>query len=254
MAELKIEYLLATDLVPYESNSRTHSQQQVDQIKRSMNEFGFTNPILLDEHNGIIAGHGRLQAAQELGTKLVPTITLKGLTKAQRKAYVIADNQLALNAGWDFDALRVEIEDLDSLDFNLELLGFGEEELERILDIEEIPDSDSIYSDKITVPTYDPSNKKPPVVDLYEDEKAMELIVDIKESKLPQEEKDFLMAAASRHIVFNYSKVADFYSHSSKECQELMEKSALVIVDYRQAIANGFAHLTEKIDDLIGEE
>jgi ParB family transcriptional regulator, chromosome partitioning protein len=78
MADLQIEYVLATDLVPYENNSRTHSQQQVDQIKRSMTEFGFTNPILVDEHNGIIAGHGRLQAAQELGIKLVPTITLKG--------------------------------------------------------------------------------------------------------------------------------------------------------------------------------
>lgn len=147
MAELKIEYLLATDLVPYENNSRTHSQQQVDQIKRSMNEFGFTNPILLDENNGIIAGHGRLQAAQELGIVLVPTITLKGLTKAQRKAYVIADNQLALNAGWDFDALRIEIEDLDSLDFNLGLLGFGEQELERILGIEEIPYADEFTGD-----------------------------------------------------------------------------------------------------------
>ena len=139
MAELKIEYLLATDLVPYENNSRTHSQQQVDQIKRSMSEFGFTNPILLDENNGIIAGHGRLQAAQELGTKLVPTITLKGLTKAQRKAYVIADNQLALNAGWDFDALRIEIEDLDSLDFDLNFLGFNDQELANIIDgLEEI--------------------------------------------------------------------------------------------------------------------
>ncbi len=134
MADLQIEYVLATDLVPYENNSRTHSQQQVDQIKRSMNEFGFTNPILLDEHNGIIAGHGRLQAAQELGIVLVPTITLKGLTEAQRKAYVIADNQLALNAGWDFDALNVEINNLDLLNFDLNILGFNDQELANIID------------------------------------------------------------------------------------------------------------------------
>lgn len=139
MADLKIEYILATDLVPYENNSRTHSQQQVDQIKRSMNEFGFTNPILIDEHNGIIAGHGRLQAAQELGIKLVPTILLEGLTEAQRKAYVIADNQLALNAGWDLDALRIEINDLDSLNFDLSFLGFNDQELANIIDgLEEI--------------------------------------------------------------------------------------------------------------------
>jgi ParB family transcriptional regulator, chromosome partitioning protein len=135
MADLQIEYVLATDLVPYENNSRTHSQQQVDQIKRSMTEFGFTNPILIDERNGIIAGHGRLQAAQELGIKLVPTITLKGLTEAQRKAYVIADNQLALNAGWDLDALRFEIESLNDEDFDLSLIGFDSDELGKLLDI-----------------------------------------------------------------------------------------------------------------------
>jgi len=136
MSELKIEYISATDLVPYENNSRTHSQQQVDQIKRSMTEFGFTNPILIDEHNSIIAGHGRLQAAQELGIKLVPTITLKGLTKAQRKAYVIADNKLALNAGWDLDVLRLEIDLLGSMDFDLDLLGFDFKELSTLTDID----------------------------------------------------------------------------------------------------------------------
>jgi DNA modification methylase len=138
MSELKIEYILATDLVPYENNSRTHSQQQVDQIKRSMTEFGFTNPILVDEHNGIIAGHGRLQAAQELGIKLVPTITLKGLREAQRKAYVIADNQLALNAGWDLDTLKSELLTLKDVDYDLTLMGFDNDFLNGILqDVEE---------------------------------------------------------------------------------------------------------------------
>jgi DNA modification methylase len=138
MADLQIEYVLATDLVPYENNSRTHSQQQVDQIKRSMTEFGFTNPILVDEHNGIIAGHGRLQAAQELGIKLVPTITLKGLTEAQRKAYVIADNQLALNAGWDLDTLKSELLTLKDVDYDLTLMGFDNDFLNGILqDVEE---------------------------------------------------------------------------------------------------------------------
>jgi len=102
---------------------------------------------LLGDGNEVVAGHGRLQAALRLNLDFVPTITLEGLTKAQRKAYVIADNQLALNAGWDFDALRIEIEDLDSLDFNLGLLGFGEQELERILGIEEIPDADEFTGD-----------------------------------------------------------------------------------------------------------
>lgn len=147
MSELKIKYVPTKHLEPYSGNSRTHSTDQIDQIVRSINEFGFTNPILLGDGNEVVAGHGRLQAALRLNLDFVPTITLEGLTKAQRKAYVIADNQLALNAGWDFDALRIEIEDLDSLDFNLGLLGFGEQELERILGIEEIPDADEFTGD-----------------------------------------------------------------------------------------------------------
>jgi len=103
-----------------------------------MTEFGFTNPILVDEHNGIIAGHGRLQAAQELGIVLVPTITLKGLTEAQRKAYVIVDNQLALNAGWDLDTLKSELLTLKDVDYDLTLMGFDNDFLNGILqDVEE---------------------------------------------------------------------------------------------------------------------
>lgn len=133
MADLKIDYISASDLVPYENNSRTHSKEQVEQIKRSMTEFGFTNPILIDEHNGIIAGHGRLQAAQELGIKLVPTILLEGLTEAQRKAYVIADNKLALNADWDLDILKFELDSLKNEDFDLSLLGFDANEISGLI-------------------------------------------------------------------------------------------------------------------------
>jgi hypothetical protein len=190
-------------------------------------------------------------AARKLGMKEVPVMVAEGWTDAQKRAYVIADNKLAMNAGWDDEMLRLELAELGDLGFDVELTGFNDKELKSILDTAA---AEGIYSNKIAVPTYEPSNKKPSIADLYDDKKAMDLIFDIKESKLPQAEKDFLMAAASRHIVFNYSKVADFYSHSSKECQELMEKSALVIVDYKQAIENGFVHLTSQIDDLNGEE
>ena len=98
---LSIEYRNINDLIPYVNNSRTHSDEQVTQIAASIKEFGFTNPILIDEQGGVIAGHGRVMAAKKLGLEQVPTITLAGLSDAQRKAYVIADNKLALNAGWD---------------------------------------------------------------------------------------------------------------------------------------------------------
>jgi hypothetical protein len=123
-------------LIPYAMNSRTHSPEQVAQIAASIKEFGFTNPILTDGENGIIAGHGRVMAAQKLGLESVPCIELKYLTEIQRKAYVIADNKLALNAGWDIDALNVEIEALALVDFNIDLLGFTAEELLAMKPIE----------------------------------------------------------------------------------------------------------------------
>ena len=130
---LQIEYKETAKLIPYVNNSRTHSDEQIKQVASSIKEFGFTNPILIDEKDGIIAGHGRLLAAQLLDMQEVPTIRLVGLTQAQVKAYVIADNKLALNSGWDVEKLRLEIEDLDSLGLDLELLGFGEVELDSIL-------------------------------------------------------------------------------------------------------------------------
>ena len=129
---LEVAYIATTDVIPYANNPRTHSEQQVAQVAASIKEFGFTNPILLDEHNGIIAGHGRLAAAQKLGLDLVPTITLAGLTEAQRKAYVMADNKLTENSRWDYDLLSVEIDRLEELDFDLSLLGFSDVELEGI--------------------------------------------------------------------------------------------------------------------------
>ena len=119
-------------LVPFAINPRTHSEEQVAQIAASIKEFGFTNPILLDGENGLIAGHGRLAAARLLGIKKVPCIELGHLTEAQKRAYIIADNKLALNAGWDDELLRLEMLDLKDLDFNLDLLGFDASELADI--------------------------------------------------------------------------------------------------------------------------
>jgi site-specific DNA-methyltransferase (adenine-specific) len=138
MAELKITYCDPADIIPYAMNSRTHSDEQVNQVAASIKEFGFTNPILVDEFNIIIAGHGRLLAAKKLGLNQVPTITLEGLTEAQRKAYVIADNKLALNAGWDDQALQAELERLKELDFDLELTGFDPDELAKLLEPEQV--------------------------------------------------------------------------------------------------------------------
>lgn len=146
MTKLKIVYRQTSDLIPYARNSRTHSELQVAQIASSIKEFGFTSPILLDGENGIIAGHGRYQAAIKMAMREVPTIDLSHLTESQKRAYVIADNKIALNSGWDEQMLELEIQDLRDAGFNIDLLAFDPSELKSasvdysVLDDEEIDD------------------------------------------------------------------------------------------------------------------
>jgi DNA modification methylase len=144
---VKITQKLVTELIPYVKNSRTHSDEQVAQIAASIKEFGWTNPILIDGDNGIIAGHGRLMAARKLGHKEVPTIELKDLTETQKKAYIIADNRLALNAGWDNEMLTIELNDLLADGFALDILGFDPKEIAALLEpevVEGLTDEDAV--------------------------------------------------------------------------------------------------------------
>lgn len=133
MPDLRIDYRPVETLIPYAKNARTHSPEQIEQIAASIREFSWTNPILIDPDGGIIAGHGRLMAAQKLGMADVPCIVIAGLTEAQRRALVIADNRLAENAGWDLDLLRSEIGALQDADFDVSLLGWDDDALAEIM-------------------------------------------------------------------------------------------------------------------------
>ena len=138
----KIERKKVDDLIPYARNARTHSDEQVAQLAASIKEWGWTTPVLVDEDGEIIAGHGRVMAARKLGIEEVPTMTATGWSKAQKQAYVLADNQLPKNAGWDMDLLSVEMKDLDSGGFDLSLMGFGDEEMKQwFLDTDFVPES-----------------------------------------------------------------------------------------------------------------
>lgn len=139
---LSVKYLKLTDLEPYPSNARTHSDEQIAQIMASIQEFGFTNPLLIDENKGIIAGHGRAAAAQRLDMDKVPTLTLEGLSEAQRRAYAIADNKLALNAGWDIELLTQEVSELLNMDFDVGLMGFSADEIQGLLRTEHEDEDD----------------------------------------------------------------------------------------------------------------
>jgi len=148
----KVERRNVADLIPYARNSRTHSAEQVSQIAASIKEWGWTVSVLIEADGGLIAGHGRILAAQKLGIKDVPCMVAEGWTDAQKKAYVIADNKLALNAGWDDAMLKVEMGELDALDFDLSLTGFGAdefaaffvEETEGLTDEDAVPDAPAV--------------------------------------------------------------------------------------------------------------
>ena len=161
---MEIIYKKVQDLIPYVNNSRTHSEEQVNQICASINEFGFTNPLLIDEKDSIIAGHGRLIASKKLGMEEVPCIVLKGLTEAQKKAYIIADNKMALNAGWDEELLKIELENLKELDFDLELTGFNIDELDELFKEDE--EEQEIIEDDFDIEP--PEEPKAKLGDIYQ--------------------------------------------------------------------------------------
>lgn len=148
------------DLIPYARNSRTHNEEQIAQIMASIKEFGFTNPILIGGDNVIIAGHGRLLAAQRLGLKEVPVIRLPDLTETQRKALVIADNKIALNAGWDEKMLALEMKELEESDFNLDILGFSEDELKELENFGEPQTETKSEDDEIPEAPVEPVTKR----------------------------------------------------------------------------------------------
>ena len=246
MTDLAIEYLPLTDLVPYARNARTHSAAQVSQIAASVREFGWTNPVLVDDIGGIIAGHGRVMAAQLLGMDQVPCIRLLGLTKTQQRAYALADNRLALNAGWDAEMLAVELDELRDDGFNLSLLGFESEELNELIGTPNIKEEIG-YTRKIETPVYTPKGTKPAVEELFNREKADALLEQIAKADLTPDERLFLTLAAARHVVFDYHNIAEFYCHAPQHVQALMEDSALVIIDFDKAIENGYVQLSQKL-------
>lgn len=253
---MQTEFKIAktVDLIPYARNSRTHSDAQVAKIAASIKEFGFLNPVIVDGDNGIIAGHGRIMAAQKLGIEEVPTIEAAYLSEAQKRAYIIADNRLALDAGWDDELLKIELKDLDVLNFDLTLTGFDLEELADLFDDKaDGLDNAENYSRKVEAPIYKITGEKPKVSDLYDRSVAESLISDIDAADIDKDIADFLKAAADRHTAFNFRNIAEFYAHSDATVQGLMEKSALVIIDFDQAVELGFVKLSEDMMGQVGK-
>lgn len=230
------------ELIPYENNPRKNDDA-VDKVALSISAFGFKVPIVVDANNVIVTGHTRLKAAKKLGLSTVPVIKADDLTDEQIKAFRLADNKVAEFSEWDEEKLMKELEALGDIDMSLYGFEFPEED--------EGEGEDDTYSGSTNIPQYDVTGDVPDLSELVDEVKTNELLDEIENSGLSYDEKAFLKKAAQRHLVFNYKKVAEYYAAASEEMQELMEKSALVIIDYNDAIANGYTVLSQKIKNLM---
>lgn len=238
------------EIKPYEHNAKRHPQEQIEQIKKSIEEFGNNDPIAIDENNTIIEGHGRYYALKELGYNEVECIRLDHLSEEQKKAYILVHNKLTMNSDFDFEILDSELNNI--ININMEDYGF---EFDIDLGIEEdLEEKENPYTAKINIPQYEIKGEEPEINELFDYNKTQELIDEIEASNITQEQKDFLIKGAMRHIAFNYSNIAEYYAHQDKEMQELMEKSALVIIDYEDAIRYGYAELIKGIEEVAEDE
>jgi len=213
----------------------------------SIKEFGFRIPILIRSDGLIIDGHLRKKAAVALGMTELPCIVADDMTDTQIKAFRLVANQSTNWATWDIKLLELELEDLKLENFNIDLIGFDDSVLEDTTNTQR----ESPYTAKIESPVYHPTGPCPNIKELVNLTKTKQLLQKIDESNLPEEEKEFLRLAAQRHTVFDYKNIAEYYAHASKEMQELMEDSALVIIDFNKAIEHGFVKL---VDDLAALE
>lgn len=243
---MNIQDIKIKNLKPYDKNPR-HNDQAVDYVAESIQQFGFKVPIVVDKENVIVAGHTRYKAAKKLGINVVPCIVADDLTDEQIKAFRLADNKVSEFAEWDFDLLDEELKDI----FDIDMSDFGfsdlEEETQDIL-------TDEKYTTKVDVPHYEITGEKPDISQLVDTSKSEQMIEKIKNSNITQDQKNFLIAATYRHNVFNYAKIAEYYAHQDEEMQALMEESALVVIDYDDAIKNGYIHLKKEIGEMYDED
>ncbi len=242
--ELNIVYKDIKELKPYKKNAKKHPKEQVERIANSIKEFGFTQPVIIDKNNCVVAGHGRILGAKKAGLKQVPTVMLEELTEEQIKAYRLVDNKLN-ESDWDNVLLEQELEELRET-MQMDLFGFDF--------AEELEEEEKKYTMKTNIPQYEIKGDCPDITELVDIVKTNELLKRIKQSNVTEEQKKFLRLGAYRHLCFDYSKVAEYYAHADKEMQELMEDSALVIIDFEDAIAKGYVELSEQVALLRGEE
>lgn len=217
-------------------NPRFIKEDKYKKLLASIREFPQMldlRPIVVDSEGMVLGGNMRLRACKEAGLKEVPVIYADQLTEEQKREFIIKDN---VGFGeWDWDVLANEWDAVVLDAWGLDVPAFDAEK------------EDETYTQKIEAPNYEPTRTKPKISELYDPTKTDELLAEIDKHQLPSDVKTFLQQAAQRHTVFDYENIAEFYAHAEPEIQELMERSALVIIDFNQAIENGYIQLSEQI-------
>lgn len=246
---MKIEKIKVDEIIPYADNAKLHPERQIEQIRSSILEFGFNDPIAIDENNVVIEGNGRLMAIKDLGIKEVDCIRIEGLTEDQKRAYILVHNQLTMNTGFDIEILNKELEKIKGIDMT-------QFDFELNIDFDnDIDTGDGTkYTQKVDVPQYEPTGECPDIWDLCDSDKADSFLDEIREANVTEEEKTFLIKATRRLYEFNYKKIAEYYAQATPEMQELMEHLALVIIDFDNAIAYGYAQLSAALEEMRAED
>ena len=231
--------LKINELKPNQDNPRIIKEGKFKKLVKSIKEFPEMlefRPIVVDENMTILGGNMRYKACVEAGIKEVYVKIAKDLTKEQKREFIIKDNLSFGEWDWDIIANEWSVEPLETWSLDLPLF------------------EENKYTKNIEAPSYKPTDIKPEIYQLFDETKFLELIEKIKKSNVDNEIKDFLIKSAYRHIVFNYENIAEFYTHNDKEVQELMEESALVIIDLNKAIKNGFVQMTEYLMNIQQED
>lgn len=244
----QIEMIDIDRVLPWERNRNKHSKEQIERLARIIEYQGWRHPIVVSRLNGkVAAGHGRLAAAKHLGLDKVPVMYQDFDSEEQQYAFMVSDNAIASWAELDLSGINMDVPEMGP-DFDLDLLGIKDFVLdmsEKELSEKEIKE---LYTKKIEIPIYEPKGERPSFDEMLQTEKTKELLEEIESAEgIDEETKVFLRKAAERHTVFNYEKIAEFYCHQPRRVKDLMEKSALVLIDFDKAIENGFVQMTKDI-------
>jgi len=231
-------------------NPNTHGDSQIALLAKIIRAQGWRAPITVSNRSGfIVKGHGRLQAARLLQVAQVPVERQDYATEADEWQDMIADNRIAELAEINNAILKDLLETLDDGQNDMDLTGFDAAELERLM-LQEHQEPDDTYTNKIISPVYTPKGERPEISAMIDRTKTAALIAEIDAAGIPPDVAEFMRFAAERHTVFNFRQIAEYYCHADAKLQDLMERSGMVIIDFKKAIEYGFVHLTERLGEL----